>query len=205
MIKGRLGNWIWRGVAVLASTIALVLALRVLQSERLPDLGPWHTWAPQELDAGELDRADWPAWLAAENELFAAVDARMREQLDASERLIANRYFEGSPLYPARFTHNWNRSYQLLPQGEPRGAVVLLHGLSDSPYSLRHVAAIYVEKGFAAVGIRQPGHGTVPGGLTRVSWRDWRAATRLAIREARRLAGPGKPLHIVGYSNGGAL
>jgi alpha-beta hydrolase superfamily lysophospholipase len=55
------------------------------------------------------------------------------------------------------------------------------------------------------VAIRQPGHGTVPGGLTRVDWRDWRAATRLAVREARRLAGPGKPLHIVGYSNGGAL
>src|SRR6185295_5776925 len=50
-----------------------------------------------------------------------------------------------------------------------------------------------------------PGHGTVPAGLTRASWQDWQAAVRLAVREARRLAGPGKPLHIVGYSNGGAL
>jgi len=50
-----------------------------------------------------------------------------------------------------------------------------------------------------------PGHGTVPAGLTNVDWRDWQAATRLAVREARRLAGPGKPLHLVGYSNGGAL
>jgi alpha-beta hydrolase superfamily lysophospholipase len=83
--------------------------------------------------------------------------------------------------------------------------VVLLHGLSDSPYSLRHVARTYVEHGFAAVGIRLPGHGTVPAALTSVDWRDWQAATRLAVREARRLAGPAKPLHIVGYSNGGAL
>ena len=89
--------------------------------------------------------------------------------------------------------------------GEPVGAVVLLHGLSDSPYSLRHVARSYVEHGYAAVGMRLPGHGTVPAGLTRARWQDWRAATRLAMREARRLAGAGKPLHIVGYSNGGAL
>ena len=205
MIKGRLGNWIWRAVAISASVLALVLALRVLQSERLPDLGPWHTWAPQELDAGEIEAADWPTWMAAENALFAEVETHMREQLDAGERLVANRYFDGSPLHPARFARDWNRSYQMLPQGEARGAVVLLHGLSDSPYSLRHIAAVYIDNGFAAVGIRQPGHGTVPAGLTRVNWHDWRAATRLAVREARRLAGPGKPLHIVGYSNGGAL
>ncbi|VTR42766.1 Uncharacterised protein [Serratia fonticola] len=31
------------------------------------------------------------------------------------------------------------------------------------------------------------------------------AATRLAIREAKRLAGDDVPLHIVGFSNGGAL
>ena len=53
--------------------------------------------------------------------------------------------------------------------------------------------------------LRLPAHGTVPGALTDVDWEHWMAATRLAVREARRLAGPGKPLHIVGFSNGGAL
>ena len=129
----------------------------------------------------------------------------MRDDLGASERIPANRFYEGSPLYPGHFPHNWNRSYELLPATAPRGAVVLLHGLSDSPYSLRHVAELYRTRGFAAVGIRLPGHGTVPAGLTTARWQDWRAATRLAMREARRLAGPGKPIHLVGYSNGGAL
>jgi alpha-beta hydrolase superfamily lysophospholipase len=41
--------------------------------------------------------------------------------------------------------------------------------------------------------------------LTDVEWEDWDAATRLAVREARRRAGPSAPLHIVGFSNGGAL
>jgi alpha-beta hydrolase superfamily lysophospholipase len=38
-----------------------------------------------------------------------------------------------------------------------------------------------------------------------VEWADWSAATRLAVREARRRVGPALPLHLVGYSNGGAL
>jgi len=50
-----------------------------------------------------------------------------------------------------------------------------------------------------------PAHGTVPAALTDVEWEDWDAATRLAVREAVRRAGPSKPLHIVGFSNGGAL
>ncbi|MCR8526337.1 alpha/beta hydrolase, partial [Escherichia coli] len=40
---------------------------------------------------------------------------------------------------------------------------------------------------------------------TTIEWEDWMAATRLAVREARRRAGPNAPLHIVGFSNGGAL
>jgi len=83
--------------------------------------------------------------------------------------------------------------------------VVLLHGLTDSPYSLRHIARRYAEHGFVAIGIRIPGHGTVPAGLTDVRWEDWAAATRLAVREARRRVPAPAPLHVVGFSNGGAL
>ena len=205
MKKGWLGIWAWRAATVFASIVALVLGLRVLQSERQPDLAPWHTWAPREMDIGEMNEADWPTWLAREDALFRDVETHMRAAIDASERIPSNRYFDGSPVHPGRFQRDWNRSYTLLPQGQPVGAVVLLHGLTDSPYSLRHVAKLYVDHGFAAVGIRLPGHGTVPAGLTSTRWQDWRAATRLAMREARRLAGAGKPLHIAGYSNGGAL
>lgn len=205
MNRGTLGNWIWRGVAILASLIAIVLTLRVLQSERQPDLKPWHTWAPREPDAREIDQLDWAGWLAAEEKLVHDTRRHLRGALQPEDRIPANRYFEDSPINSAGFTHDWNRSFELLPAGQPVGAVVLLHGLSDSPYSLRHIAQSYVKHGYAAIGIRLPGHGTVPAGLTRAHWQDWRAATRLAMREARHLAGTGKPLHIVGYSNGGAL
>jgi alpha-beta hydrolase superfamily lysophospholipase len=205
MRAARFGNWIWRIVAVAATLTALVLGLRILQSERQPDLGPWHTWAPREPDADAIDRLDWRGWLAVEDQLNREIDDKMRGELDADQRVPANRFFEGSPLFPGHFRQNWNRSFEMLPASQPRGAVVLLHGLSDSPYSLRHVAELYRDHGFAAVGIRLPGHGTVPAGLTTARWQDWQAATRLAMREARRLAGPGKPIHLIGYSNGGAL
>ena len=80
-----------------------------------------------------------------------------------------------------------------------------LHGLTDAPYSLRHIASLYAARGYVAVVIRMPGHGAVPAGLTEATWEDWMAATRLAVREAVARAGPEAPLHLVGYSNGGAL
>ena len=83
--------------------------------------------------------------------------------------------------------------------------MVFLHGLTDAPYSQRHIADATSDWA-SSPSARLPGHGTVPAGADRrSSWEDWLAATRLAVREARRRIGPGLPLHIVGYSNGGAL
>jgi alpha-beta hydrolase superfamily lysophospholipase len=89
--------------------------------------------------------------------------------------------------------------------GVPNGAAVFLHGLTDSPCSLRHIARHYHERGCVAVAIKLPTHGTVPGRLADVEWEDWLAATRPAVSEAWRRAGPPAPLHLVGFSNGGAL
>jgi len=77
--------------------------------------------------------------------------------------------------------------------------------LTDSPYSQRHIARTYRDHGFVAIVIRLPAHGTVPAALTDVEWEDWTAATRLAVREAKRRTAPEAPLHLVGFSNGGAL
>src|SRR5262249_14489473 len=67
------------------------------------------------------------------------------------------------------------------------------------------IAERYRAHGFVAIAIRLPGHGTVPAGLTDATWEDWAAAARVAVREAVRRAGPSRPLHVIGYSNGGAL
>jgi alpha-beta hydrolase superfamily lysophospholipase len=201
----RLGRLVlvWLLVLLLA-----VLVLRAWEVQQGPPLRPWHTKVPPELSPGELDAADWRGFLAAEARAFDAVRREVSARLEPEDRGLANRFDPASPLDPAGFATDWNRSFVLEPEGTPggapRGAAVLLHGLTDAPFSVRHLARQYAAAGFVAIAPRMPGHGTVPAGLTEATWKDWAAATRLAVREARQRA-LGMPLHLVGYSNGGAL
>ncbi|MCE4052827.1 alpha/beta hydrolase [Pseudomonas sp. Au-Pse12] len=194
-----------QGALMLGVATLTLLAWRAYDSERGPALQPWHLYVPHELSAEQLDRADWARWLQAEDRVFAEVRQQVSERLDPEQVPPFNRYRKDSRVYPPHFATDWNRSYLLRPAGTPRGVVVLLHGLTDSPYSLRHVAQRYVEHGYLAIGLRLPGHGTVPAGLTDAQWQDWLAATRLALRTARAEVPSPAPLHLVGYSNGGAL
>ncbi len=204
-MKLKVAGILKRGALILAVVLLTFLAVRTWDKQRGPPLEPWHTEVPPELAGAKLRDANWDAWLAAEEAAFADVRQNVTAKLEGAQRNPANRYFDGSPLYSARFTHDWNRSYVLEPDAQPVGVVVLLHGLTDSPYSLRHVAKHYRDRGWLALGIRLPGHGTVPAALARVDWQDWVAATHLAVREARGRADPTVPFHVVGYSNGGAL
>ncbi|MFG1397128.1 alpha/beta hydrolase [Roseixanthobacter pseudopolyaromaticivorans] len=201
--------WVMKAVrrlVIVLGVLALVLFVgRAVDSLRGPPLEPWHTFVPKELSIAELDRADWPAYLATEQRLFDSVRTEVTDKLPPRDRVASDRYFAQSPIYPGRFAQDFNRSFVLEPDGPVRGVAVLLHGLTDSPYSLRHVARRYAASGFVAISIRLPGHGTVPGGLTVAEWPDWLAATRLVMREAKRRAGPNLPIHLVGYSNGAAL
>ncbi|MBP2316759.1 alpha/beta hydrolase [Azospirillum soli] len=192
-------------IALLALSAAVLLVVRAYDSQRGPQLEAWHTFVPKELHRKDLDRSGWTEYLMSEAAIFDSVRAEVTQKLPPGERVPVNRYFDGSPIYPGRFPQDWNRSYLLEPDGTVRGAVLFLHGLTDSPYSLRHIARLYRALGYVAIAIRLPGHGTVPAGLTDIAWEDWLAATRLAAREAQRRIGPTQPFHIVGFSNGGAL
>ncbi len=204
-MRSRLLKYLTRFVALLVVLVVALLAIRTYDAHRGPPLEVWHTYVPEELTAEEIDRADWAGYLASETAIFEDLRAEVSRRLDPEDRVPVNRFFEASPIYPANFPRNWNRSYLLEPDGAPVGAVVLLHGLTDSPYSLRHIARRYQAHGFLAVAPRLPAHGTVPAALTEVSWEEWMAVTRLAVREARRRVGPDLPLHIVGFSAGGSL
>lgn len=198
-------RWIRRALLALLLFSAGMLALRIYDTLRGPALEPWHTWVAPEMRAPDINHASWNDYQRAEDRLFQAQKTFVAGKLKPEEQTPLNRYYPGSLVWPEAFATDWNRSYVLKPQGKPRGAVVLLHGLTDSPYSLRHIAGLYRQRGYVAVGIRLPGHGTVPGALTEVNTADWLAATRLAVRTATALTGPHAPLQLVGYSNGGAL
>ena len=204
-MRSRLLKFLKFVVLLLVLAVFGLLAIRAWDSQRGPPLAVWHTYAPDDLTAREIEKLEWDGYLEAENALFEHVRDKLAKNLKPEQRIASNRYFDGSPIYPANFKVDWNRSYIMEPAGAPVGAVVLLHGLTDSPYSLRHIARRYAQDGYFAIAIRLPAHGTVPGALTTVDWEDWSEATRLAVREARRRIGPSRPLHLVGFSNGGAL
>jgi alpha-beta hydrolase superfamily lysophospholipase len=198
-------QWAKRLIGLLLTAAITFLVVRVWDSQRGPPLHVWHTYVPHELGAKELDAADWAKYLEAEARIFKDLRQHVSQELEPEDRAPVNRYFPASPIYPPHLAQDWNRSYSLEPSGSPTGAVVLLHGLTDSPYSLRNIARLYRDHGFVVIAIRLPAHGTVPAALTDIEWETWAAAARLAVREARRHVDPSSPLHIVGFSMGGAL
>jgi alpha-beta hydrolase superfamily lysophospholipase len=206
MEKARvLGRWLRRVVSALVLVLATLVLAQAFDARSLPDLKPWHRVVPRgEVRAAEMDRMSLREYLRREDRLFADQRARIDARLPPQDRTPGNRYFPGSPLHSGRFGRDWNRTFELEPQ-EIRGGVLLVHGLTDSPYSLRHVARTFQEQGFYALALRMPGHGTVPAALSETDWEDWRAAVRLGARHVQGRIGERDPLVLVGYSNGAAL
>jgi alpha-beta hydrolase superfamily lysophospholipase len=205
-IVRRLLGFAVRLVTVVAVVLVTIVLVRAFDARRMGPLKPWQTVAPaSEPTARELDDSfSMPQYLAREEAVFQEVRTRVESVIAPEDREPANRYWPDGPLSPSRLPKDWNRTLELVPD-EIRGGVLLVHGLTDAPYSMRRLAEIYRDLGFYALALRMPGHGTVPGALTELEWTAWAAAVRVGARHVRARAGAGAPFHIAGYSNGGAL
>jgi len=172
----------------------------------LPDLQIWHTAElKEEFTARDVDEEYWlEDYLIQENELFAAMEEGFEGSYAPDPTMEVSRFEPGGFNNPQTFPQNWNRTFELVPD-EIRGGALLLHGLSDSPYSLRRVGEILTEQGYYVLGLRLPGHGTLPSGLLSAKLEDWEAAVKLAVKAVRDRVGDQGPLVIAGYSNGGSL
>jgi alpha-beta hydrolase superfamily lysophospholipase len=199
-------QWVFGIVDVVLIVVVTIVLVRAFDSRSKPPLEKWHGVLASEVRASDLGPGvGLSDYVRREDKLFDEMQRTILVPgpVDARNRL--NRYAAESVVNPLRFAKNWNRTYEMVPDGEIRGGVLLLHGLTDSPYSVRAEAELYAREGFYALALRVPGHGTIPGALTEARWEDWRAAARLGARAVRERIGPKKPFHIVGYSNGGAL
>ena len=83
-----------------------------------------------------------------------------------------------------------------------RRGILLTHGLSDCPYSMRHLAVFFQENGFRVMAILLPGHGTQPGDLLDVGWHEWAKTVAYGVD---RLAEEVDQVYLAGYSLGGTL
>ena len=191
--------------SVFGSVVVLV-GFYIFKLESRPDLKVWHL---AELDSEfraeqAADFSSFDDYLEVERSLFQQLQEQVYAGVDDADRRLINRYSSGSLMDPTAHPRNWNRTFELR-QPAAKAGIVLLHGLSDSPYSMRTLGQQLHGGGFHVLGLRIPGHGTAPSGLLKVSWQDFTAATRLAARHVREEIGPDKPLYFAGYSNGAAL
>jgi len=184
--------------------LAGVVAYIVILQQR-PALLPWHTInLHSEFKAGMAGVTSLNDYLRVEDQVMRELVSKLNTRKPDGKQSSLNRYNPGSRADPFAYPRNWNRTYEFVP-ATTRGGVLLLHGLSDSPYSMRSLALLMRDLGFYALVVRLPGHGTAPSGLVRVKWEDMTEATRIAARHVRDRVGPSAPVYIIGYSNGAAL
>jgi len=142
-------------------------------------------------------------YLRLEERLFDSLQSKVYALVETGPGNEFLRYSAGSAADPQDDQPNWNRSFEI-PSESAVGGVLLLHGMSDSPYSLRALAELLRKRGYWVVGLRLPGHGTAPTGLKHIAGPDMVAAVELGMQHLSSALRE-KPIHIVGYSTGAAL
>jgi carboxylesterase len=85
--------------------------------------------------------------------------------------------------------------------GDERG-VLVLHGFTGTPQSMRGVAERLASDGFTVELPLLPGHGTCPEDLQHATWEDWCQAASNALQDLQDRC---RSVSVVGLSMGGAL
>ena len=189
-------------VTVIGALFVAVIAF-TLYIRSLPALNTWHTTRLKNEFSIHSNIKSIEAYMALEDGLFDELETKVYDRVLPQEQNHINRYTRDSLADPSRWKPNWNRSFEL-PVENPKGAVLLLHGMSDAPYSLHTQAEYLHQNGYWVLGLRMPGHGTVPSGLTRITWQDMAAVVELGMKYLDKKLGS-KPIHIMGYSTGATL
>jgi pimeloyl-ACP methyl ester carboxylesterase len=190
-------------IFLLLGGLIVLLTVFVIYLESRPDLRVWHK---AELDTeftAESGVAEFSEYIKLEEKLFQQLEKNVYAQIESEDRHLLNRFNHGSMSDPNGWNRNWNRTFEL-SHTAPTAGILLLHGMSDSPYSLRNIGLSLHDAGATVIGLRVPGHGTAPSGLVEMHWQDMTAAVRLAMNHLQKQVGS-QPLYIIGYSNGSAL
>lgn len=204
---GRLQHFVRRLVKwAITVLLSIVFGFTLYATLSLPPLKPWHTERlDQEFNATRDGNLDFEGYLKLEGRLFDEMRERVASWDHTDEAYIYSRFnpesrgnqlVEGAP---------FNRSFRLTPTTPAIGHALLIHGLSDSPYSMKALGESLRARGFEVTVLRLPGHGTLPSGMTQMTAGDWTAAVRIAARDVAARTPAGQAFYIGGYSTGGTL
>lgn len=95
-----------------------------------------------------------------------------------------------------------NRPFFLEPRQPAKGAALLVHGFTASPWEMRPLGEALADAGFLVRGVLLPGHGTTVADLADRRYEEWLAAVREGYGQ---LAETGLPVFGVGMSTGALL
>jgi len=202
----RLGHGLRRLLKyAITALLSIVFGFTLYAVLALPDLKPWHTERlDEEFSAPRDGNLDFDGYLKLEGRLFAAMRARIAAWDHTDEAYVYSRFNPDSNVNRLVEGTAFNRSFRLDVEA-PIGHALLLHGLSDSPYSMKALAESLHARGFEVTVLRLPGHGTLPSAMTQMTLADWTAALRIAVRDVTSRTPPGQPFYLGGYSTGGTL
>lgn len=95
-----------------------------------------------------------------------------------------------------------NMPYELKHQHQSDKAILLVHGLGDSPYSFSDLAQTLHQQGFVVQTLLLPGHGSKPEDLMLPTYNDWQ---QIVDHYANQLKQQYKTVWLGGFSTGGNL
>ena len=184
--------------------LIFVTVFLLMQSCSTSHLQRWHevsldTEFKASMEGQEV--RDFSDYLVLEERLFAEMQNELMASVSSGQTI--NRYSPGSLSNSTSRKTDWNRTHEWAVDS-PRGGILMMHGLTDSPYSMRSLGERLAKEGFHVIALRLPGHGTAPASLSNFKWQDVSAAMRIALRYLASTVDD-KPVHLVGYSFGAPL
>src|SRR5260370_15531946 len=107
-MTARLFRLLRRLLVLLIVVAATLLVARAWDSQRGPDLEPWHTYVPHDMHADQIDKADWASYLKAEEAVFHAARTELTNQLLALAREPGNCDSRGNPALLCHLAQGWH-------------------------------------------------------------------------------------------------
>lgn len=97
-----------------------------------------------------------------------------------------------------------NSAFELKPDkpATPSRGILMVHGLTDSPFIFTDLADYFRRQGFHVFVIPLPGHGTRPGDMLDIRWQDWWQAHQHAVDL---LSAEVDEIYLCGFSAGAVL
>ena len=186
--------------------LSIIFGFTLYSTIGLPALKPWHTEALDEEFSASRDGAlDFDGYLKLEGRLFAQMRGAIARWDHNDEAYIYSRFNPDSNVSRLAEGAPYNRSFRLAPAVPATGHALLIHGLSDSPYSMKALGESLQSRGFEVTVLRLPGHGTLPSAMLQMTLADWTTVVRIAARDVAARTPAGQPFYIGGYSTGGTL